>query len=256
MALVELKEPKQLKVNDFVKMSFADKILPRSLTRLRTVSISETNVVKLSGLGSTVNLNILKGVVLNSESKYVTIRGVVISGVWMVPEGCGGGATVTLMDRRMKGFKNGLVAEFKTRASSRDFQFKFIPNYSMCVDDVKRAPWELFFKLVGVPIEDGYYPLAIEIATLVEQSRTIINHGLRATILKRCDDISDLELPSVDLDESIELISNSNIVSKRKTHKKGKKRKNTKTESESSEFARVPNFRGNDLSESGDNEDI
>ncbi|AIA57392.1 movement protein [Plumeria mosaic virus] len=256
MALVELKEPKQLKVNDFVKMSFADKLLPKSMTRLRTVSISETNVVKLTGLGSTVNLDILKGIVLHPESKYVSVRGVVVSGVWMVPEGCSGGATVTLMDRRMKGFKSGLVAEFKTRASARNFQFKFIPNYSLCVDDVKRSPWELFFKLVGVPIEDGYYPLAIEIATLVEQSRTIINHGLRATILKRCDDISDLDLPSVDIDESLSLISNKNIISKRKTYKKKKVNKIQKTESESSEFARVPVARGEELSESGDNSDF
>jgi len=211
MALVEVKGPKKLDVDDFIKLKLSDHLLPRSFTRLKTVSICDTNVVKLSGKGSTVNVDILKGLQLDRVYNYVSLRGVVISGEWMVPEGCNGGAVVSLMDKRMKGFKAGLVAEFKTRATSRQFQFKFVPNYSLCIDDAVKKPWELFFKLVGVPIEDGYFPLAVEIAVMVEQSKSIINHGLRATILHRASgDVNglDLQLPSVDIEETIDLISN------------------------------------------------
>lgn len=174
------------------------------------MSVSDVNVVKMSGLGSTQRVDILAGVNLDEKYKYVFIRGVVISGVWTVPEGCAGGAVVSLMDKRMKGYQAGLVAELKTYAKERKFQVKFVPNYAMYVEDAKRKPWEVFFKLVKVPIEDSYYPLAVEIAVLVEQSSSIIDHGLRATVLNRCSgDDSGLMLPSIDLEDSIELISNA-----------------------------------------------
>jgi len=211
MALVEVKGPKKLAVDDFIKLKLSDHLLPRSFTRLKTVSICDTNIVKLSGKGSTVNVDILKGLQLDRVYNYVSLRGVVISGEWMVPEGCNGGAVVSLMDKRMKGFKAGLVAEFKTRATSRQFQFKFVPNYSLCIDDAVKKPWELFFKLVGVPIEDGYFPLAVEIAVMVEQSKSIINHGLRTTILHRASgDVNglDLQLPSAEIEDTLDLISN------------------------------------------------
>jgi len=158
------------------------------------------------------------------------------------------------MDKRMKGFKAGLVAEFKTRATSRQFQFKFVPNYSLCIDDAVKKPWELFFKLVGVPIEDGYFPLAVEIAVMVEQSKSIINHGLRATILHRASgDVNglDLQLPSVDIEETIDLISNisnynrfPNSYNSRVSTNKGYK--NKKEKGKNFENKNMPKFLGGD----------
>lgn len=215
MALIELKPAKKLNVADFVKLKVSDHLLPKSLTRLKTISISETNVCKLSGRASTMTIDILKGIPLDRMFNYVSLRGVVISGEWMVPDGCSGGVVISLMDRRMKGFRHGLIAELKARASVRTFQLKFIPNYSLCIDDALKKPWEIFFKLVQVPIEDGFFPLAIEIAVMVEQCKSIIQHGLRMTVLNQSvGDVNgvDLELPSGSIDDNLELFSNSNVV--------------------------------------------
>lgn len=224
MALVSVKPKPSLDVGSFIKVSTVDRLTPRKLSRFRRVAVSETNVIKMSGAGSFVSIDILKGIELDSKYKYVTIIGAVISGEWTVPEGCSGGAVISLMDKRMKGFKAGLISELKTKASARRFQVKFVPNYSLFMEDAVRKPWEVYFKLVKVPIEDSYYPLAVEIAVLVEQSVSIIQHGLRATILNRCDgniEGLDLQLPEAEVNGDFDLFSNESVmkVVKRKTKK-------------------------------------
>ena len=73
----------------------------RGFIHIKSVSITDFSVVKAQSYESPVPVKLLRGVDL-TKHLYVTLSGVVVSGVWNVPESCRGGATVALVDTRME----------------------------------------------------------------------------------------------------------------------------------------------------------
>lgn len=190
-------------------------MLPKGLSRLRSVSISDTNVVKVDSMESLTSIDILSGITLDRKYNYINILGVVVSGVWTIPSGTPGGATIALCDKRIKGRTYGSISELRVTAANPDFQVKFVPNYPVCMEDAVKKPWELYVRLVGIPVEPGYRPLAIEVAVLIEQCETIITKGLRARILHAAVGDVDgvgLTLPETFAEDVIDNVPVSNSI--------------------------------------------
>ena len=95
----------------FVKISWVDKLLPNYFSILKYLSITDFSVVKAQSYESLVPVKLLRGVDL-TKHLYVTLLGVVVSGVWNVPESCRGGATVALVDTRMHSVAEGNIAQW------------------------------------------------------------------------------------------------------------------------------------------------
>nr|QSM07162.1 movement protein [Cucumber fruit mottle mosaic virus] len=172
-----------LKPEEFVKITWVDKILPDAFTILRYLSITDYSVVQSKDYEHLIPVDLLRGVDF-SKSKYVTLVGVVISGVWTIPENCAGGATVALVDTRMSLVSEGTICKFSVSAASRDFTVKLIPNYYVTAADAASKPWSLFVRISGVRIKDGFSPLTLEIASLVATTNSILKKGLRVSVLE------------------------------------------------------------------------
>lgn len=169
------------KPSDFIKISWVDKLLPDYFSVLRFLSVTDFSVIKSTARETLLPVDLLRGVDL-SKNKFVTLLGVVVCGVWTVPEGCRGGATVGLIDTRMHNIHEGTICKFSAAASVRDFQVKFIPNYSITAADASRNPWKMFVRVSGVDIKEGFSPLSLEIACLVATSNSIFKKGLRVAV--------------------------------------------------------------------------
>ncbi|BAF37646.1 28 kDa movement protein [Cucumber mottle virus] len=181
MSISNLSVESQLKPSNFVKLSWVDKLLPDYFSILRFLSVTDHSVIKAREYESFLPVELLRGVDL-TKHKYVTLLGVVISGVWTIPEGCSGGATVGLVDTRMERVVEGTVCKFSVPASVREFNVRFIPNYSITAADAARHPWSLFVRLKGVNIKDSFSPLTLEIAALVATTNSIIKKSLKAIV--------------------------------------------------------------------------
>ena len=96
MSISNLSVESQLKPSNFVKLSWVDRLLPDYFSILRFISVTDHSVVKAREYESFLPIELLRGVDL-TKHKYVTLLGVVISGVWTIPEGCSGGATIGLV---------------------------------------------------------------------------------------------------------------------------------------------------------------
>lgn len=202
MSISSLSVENQLKPSNFVKLSWVDKVLPDYFSILRFISVTDFSVVKAKEYESFLPIELLRGVDL-SKHKYVTLLGVVISGVWTIPEGCAGGATVGLVDTRMERVVEGTVCKFSVPASVREFNVRFIPNYSITAADAARNPWSLFVRLKGVNIKDSFSPLTLEVASLVATTNSIIKKSLKAKI-------SDVVVGS---DAAVSIEARDNVVS-------------------------------------------
>lgn len=181
MSISNLSVESQLKPSNFVKLSWVDRLLPDYFSILRFISVTDHSVVKAREYESFLPVELLRGVDL-TKHKYVTLLGVVISGVWTIPEGCSGGATIGLVDTRMERVSEGTVCKFSVPASVREFNVRFIPNYSITASDAARHPWSLFVRLKGVSIKDSFSPLTLEIAALVATTNSIIKKSLKAVV--------------------------------------------------------------------------
>lgn len=184
MSLDRVSSQAALTPRDFVKISWVDKLLPDFFSVFRFLSITDYSVIKAHSYESFIPVDLLKGVDL-SKSKFVTLLGVAIVGVWTVPENCSGGATVGLIDTRMQRVDEGTVCKFSVSASARDFVVKFIPNYHITSADASRNPWKLFIRLKGVHIKEGYSPLSLEVAALVATTNSIFKKGLRVAVREK-----------------------------------------------------------------------
>nr|WHO41267.1 movement protein [Sunn-hemp mottle virus] len=127
---------------------------------------------------SLFTFDILKDVLKHAEDyTYVDILGVVLSGQWLLPKGTPGSAEIILLDSRLKG-KASVLAVFNCRAASQEFQFLLSPGYSLtCVDALKK-PFEISCNVVDLPVKDGFTPLSVEIACLVQFSNCVITRSL------------------------------------------------------------------------------
>nr|BDB12671.1 movement protein [Kyuri green mottle mosaic virus] len=172
-----------LKPKEFVKLSWVDKVLPDMFTVFRYLSVTDYSVIKSRDSECLIPVDLLRGVDL-SKSKYVTLVGVVISGVWTIPENCAGGATVALVDTRMSMVDEGTICKFSVAASTRDFMVKLIPNYYVTASDASSKPWSIFVRVSGVRIKEGFSPLTLEIASLVATTNSILKKGLRVSVLE------------------------------------------------------------------------
>ena len=172
-----------LKPEEFVKISWVDKLLPDAFTILKYLSVTDYSVVQSKEYEHLLPVDLLRGVDL-SRSKYVTLVGVVISGVWTIPENCAGGATVALVDTRMSLVSEGTICKFSVSAASREFTVKLIPNYYVTTADASSKPWSLFVRISGVRIKDGFSPLTLEIASLVATTNSILKKGLRVSVIE------------------------------------------------------------------------
>lgn len=181
MSISNLSVESQLKPSNFIKLSWVDRLLPDYFSILRFISVTDHSVVKAREYESFLPVELLRGVDL-TKHKYVTLLGVVISGVWTIPEGCSGGATIGLVDTRMERVSEGTVCKFSVPASVREFNVRFIPNYSITASDAARHPWSLFVRLKGVSIKDSFSPLTLEIAALVATTNSIIKKSLKAVV--------------------------------------------------------------------------
>lgn len=183
MSLSKVSVENSLKPEKFVKISWVDKLLPNYFSILKYLSITDFSVVKAQSYESLVPVKLLRGVDL-TKHLYVTLLGVVVSGVWNVPESCRGGTTVALVDTRMHSVAEGTICKFSAPATVREFSVRFIPNYSVVAADALRDPWSLFVRLSNVGIKDGFHPLTLEVACLVATTNSIIKKGLRASVVE------------------------------------------------------------------------
>jgi len=173
-----------LKPKDFIKISWVDKLLPDYFTVFKFLSITDCSIIKANQYESFIPVDLLRGVDL-TRSKYVTLLGVAVVGVWTIPDNCAGGATVGLIDTRMGRVSEGTVCRFSVSAAAREFTVKFIPNYHITAADAVRNPWKLFVRLKGVNIKEGFSPLSLEVAALVATTNSIFKRGLRVAIREK-----------------------------------------------------------------------
>lgn len=183
MSVSKLGVKNVLKPQEFVKLNWVDKVLPDMFTVFRYLSVTDYSVIKSRDSECLIPVDLLRGVDL-SKSKYVTLVGVVISGVWTIPENCAGGATVALVDTRMSMVDEGTICKFSVAASARDFMVKLIPNYYVTATDASSKPWSIFVRVSGVRIKEGFSPLTLEIASLVATTNSILKKGLRVSVLE------------------------------------------------------------------------
>jgi len=219
MTLV-LKTPK---VSEFLNLTKAEELLPKSFTRLRSVSISTKDIVKVSNVDDLSDVQLLKGVPVD-KYRYVGIVGIVVSGEWLLPDNVRGGVTISFVDKRLVNSREAIIGTYRAAAKEKRFQFKLIPNYFVTSADAKRNPWQAHVKLRGIRIEEGWSPLTIEVVSVAICANSIVLKGLREKILNVVD-------PNVEgfegaVDEFIDSVPASQSLnsfrSKRRNLKKGK----------------------------------
>ena len=84
------------KVSDFLALTKKEEILPKALTRLKTVSISTKDVISVKESESLCDIDLLVNVPLD-KYRYVGVLGVVFTGEWLVPDFVKGGVTVSVV---------------------------------------------------------------------------------------------------------------------------------------------------------------
>lgn len=161
----------------FVKLSVSDKFKWKAPTRVCSIVQSDTVSMTANGR-SLFSFDVLKDVLKHAQDyTYVDILGVVLSGQWLVPKGTPGSAEIILLDSRLKG-KASVLAVFNCRASSQEFQFLLSPGYSLTCADALKKPFEISCNVVDLPVKDGFTPLSVEIACLVQFSNCVITRSL------------------------------------------------------------------------------
>jgi len=177
---------KHLKVEDFVSTNGLEKLRNLVLKPFRTVSITNSDIVKVaSPQPLSIPIDILGSLRSSKLSyKYVYVLAVLISGRWHVTSDCPGGVLLVLYDRRLKGHSSCVYGGCMSKASAGKFQVKYSVGHSLTVNDFSRNPLSLCVSLSGVPCEDGWEPLSIEVATLLMFTNHILEESLTSKILK------------------------------------------------------------------------
>ena len=134
------------KVSDFLALTKKEEILPKALTRLKTVSISTKDVISVKESESLCDIDLLVNVPLD-KYRYVGVLGVVFTGEWLVPDFVKGGVTVSVIDKRLENSRECIIGTYRAAAKDRRFQFKLVPNYFVSTADAKRKPWQVHVRI-------------------------------------------------------------------------------------------------------------
>nr|QYW08471.1 MAG: putative movement protein [Sichuan virgavirus] len=180
------------KISEFINTTRTEELLPKFLTRLKSVSVSNVDVLEVKGLNVLNDINLLKGVNFGSY-KYVGVLGVVVAGEWLVPEKTNGCVTVSIVDKRMTNSAEAILGSYRAQAKGRKFSFSLVPNYFVTSQDATRNPWQLMVKLSGLSIEQGWSPLTIEVVSVTLCANSVVSKGLRERILHVGDTNADFE---------------------------------------------------------------
>lgn len=170
------------KVNDFLALTKKEEILPKALTRLKTVSISTKDVISVKESESLCDIDLLVNVPLD-KYRYVGVLGVVFTGEWLVPDFVKGGVTVSVIDKRLENSKECIIGTYRAAAKDKRFQFKLVPNYFVSVADAKRKPWQVHVRIQNLKIEAGWQPLALEVVSVAMVTNNVVVKGLREKVI-------------------------------------------------------------------------
>nr|QIJ70149.1 movement protein [Ribgrass mosaic virus] len=174
------------KVNDFLFLTNKEKILPKALTRLKTVSISTKDIISVKESETLCDIDLLIDVPLD-KYRYVGILGAVFTGEWLVPDFVKGGVTISVIDKRLVNSKECVIGTYRAAAKSKRFQFKLVPNYFVSTADAKRKPWQVHVRIQDVKIEAGWQPLALEVVSVAMVANNVVMKGLREKIIAISD---------------------------------------------------------------------
>lgn len=197
------------KVSEFLDLSKAEKLLPKALTRLKTVSVSSRDVVKLKGRNELNDVKLLQGVPFD-KYKYVGIIGIVVSGEWLLPDNVAGGVTISFVDKRMRNSREATLGTYRSAAKDKRFQFKLIPNYFVSREDAKRNPWQMLVHIKGVDMEEGWCPLTIEVVSVAMCANNVVTKGLKERVLAAGDE--NVELSEGVVDEFVDSITPTQLL--------------------------------------------
>ncbi|QOC69616.1 movement protein [Hoya necrotic spot virus] len=180
------------KVADFINLSKAEEILPKFMTKLKSVSISSNDVVVVDGVHTLSDIDLLKGIDV-SKYRYVGVLGVVVSGEWMTYSKVRGAVTVSLVDKRMTNAREAIIGCYKAQAKERNFSFKLVPNYFVTATDAVRKPWQLLVQLNGLRMDEGWSALSLEVVSVCICANSIVSKGLRERVLTAGEGSVDFE---------------------------------------------------------------
>nr|WBO26278.1 movement protein [Youcai mosaic virus] len=170
------------KVSDFLALTKKEEILPKALTRLKTVSISTKDVISVKESESLCDIDLLVNVPLD-KYRYVGVLGVVFTGEWLVPDFVKGGVTVSVIDKRLENSRECIIGTYRAAAKDRRFQFKLVPNYFGSTADAKRKPWQVHVRIQNLKIEAGWQPLALEVVSVAMVTNNVVVKGLREKVI-------------------------------------------------------------------------
>lgn len=174
------------KVSDFLCLTKKEEILPKALTRLKTVSISTRDIISVKESESLCDIDLLIDVPLD-KYRYVGILGAVFTGEWLVPDFVKGGVTISVIDKRLVNSKECVIGTYRAAAKNRRFQFKLVPNYFVSTMDAKRKPWQVHVRIQDVKIEAGWQPLALEVVSVAMVTNNVVMKGLRERVIAISD---------------------------------------------------------------------
>nr|AAK53542.1 movement protein [Youcai mosaic virus] len=170
------------KVSDFLALTKKEEILPKALTRLKTVSISTKDVISVKESESLCDIDLLVNVPLD-KYRYVGVLGVAFTGEWLVPDFVKGGVTVSVIDKRLENSRESMIGTYRAAAKDRRFQFKLVPNYFVSTADAKRKPWQVHVRIQNLKIEAGWQPLALEVVSVAMVTNNVVVKGLREKVI-------------------------------------------------------------------------
>lgn len=191
-----------VKINEFVNLSKSEEVLPKFLTRVKSVRVSTVDKIIARDNNSMSDVDLLKGVKLVPNG-YVNLVGLVVSGEWNLPDNCKGGVSICLIDKRLKRSRESTLGSYTAAASKKSFNFKLIPNYSVTSQDAERRPWQVLVNIKGVAMEDGWCPLSLEFVSVCIVHKNNVRKGLREKITSVTDG-STTELTEEVVDDFVE----------------------------------------------------
>nr|WLJ60132.1 MAG: movement protein [Piper chlorosis virus] len=233
-------ESEKPKISEFVNLNLLERFVPTVFTRVKYVKISNVDKILVNKSDTLCDVDLLSGVKL-IDNGYVCLAGLVVTGEWNLPDNCGGGVSVCLVDKRMKESREATLGSYYNSAAGKRFSFKLIPNYSVTTNDARRNPWQVMVNIRNVKIEPGWCPLTLEFVSVCITHSNNVTKGLRAKITRVIDGTS-LELNDGVLDEFIEsvpmasrlsnlrLTESIRVVNKFEQGKIPRKNKNSKNE--------------------------
>ncbi|ABX57122.1 movement protein [Cactus mild mottle virus] len=177
---------KHLKVNEFLGVSGLERFKSVLTQPFRTVSIVNSDIVRVASAAPlSVPIDILSSLKSSKLTyKYVYVLAVLISGRWHISSASPGSVLLVLYDRRLQGHRSCIYGGCMSKVSANKFQVKYSVGHSLTVNDFSRNPLSLCVALNGVPCDDGWEPLSIEVATLLMFTNYILEESLTSNILK------------------------------------------------------------------------